>query len=138
MLKIILPLVTTDHNTDRKDIEPLALLVHPQQPISYLERLIQAELPTIKDKEGRERQPNVYFRAEDSMQQDAEPEEMESTPVSSDKESLSQQDGQEDFEQVDEIRINGKTQKTGKLNSRDRKTPEEAEELRRGPGKGGV
>ncbi|CAA9956570.1 hypothetical protein CFE70_000171 [Pyrenophora teres f. teres 0-1] len=138
MLKIILPLVTTDHNTDRKDIEPLALLVHPQQPISYLERLIQAELPTIKDKEGRERQPNVYFRAEDSMQQEAEPEEMESTPVSSEKESLSQQDGEEDFEQVDEIRIDGKTQKTGKLNSRDRKTPEEAEELRGGPGKGGV
>lgn len=73
MLKIILPLTTSDQNTDRKDMEPLALLVHPQQPISYLERLIQAELPTIKDKQGRERQPHVYFRAEDSVQSDAEP-----------------------------------------------------------------
>ncbi|RAR09784.1 Calcium uniporter protein, mitochondrial [Stemphylium lycopersici] len=138
MLKIILPLTTTDQNTDRKDIEPLALLVHPQQPISYLERLIQAELPTIKDKQGRERQPNVYFRAEDSMQSEAQPEETEKTPVSSDNESLSQQEGEEDFEQVDEIRIDGKVQKTGKLSSQDRKTPEQAEELRGGPGKGGV
>ena len=139
MLKIILPLTTSDQNTDRKDIEPLALLVHPQQPISYLERLIQAELPTIKDKEGRERQPNVYFRAEDSMQNDAQPEDAEKTPVSSDKQSLNEQEGEEDFERVDEIRIDGKTQKTGKLNaSQDRKTPEEADELRGGPGRGGV
>ncbi|KAI4660875.1 hypothetical protein J4E81_005649 [Alternaria sp. BMP 2799] len=138
MLKIILPLTTSDMNTDRKDVEPLALLVHPQQPISYLERLIQAELPTIKDKEGRDRQPNVYFRAEDSMQHDAEPEEVESTPVSNESESLSEKDGEEDFEQVDEIRIDGKVQKTGKLNSQDRKTPEQAEQLRGGPGKGGV
>lgn len=138
MLKIILPLTTTDQNTDRKDMEPLALLVHPQQPISYLERLIQAELPTIKDKQGRERQPNIYFRAEDSVQNDATPEETQKTPVSSETESLRQQDGEEDFEQVDEIRIDGKVHKTGKLSSRDRKTPEEAEELRGGPGKGGV
>lgn len=138
MLKIILPLTTSDQNSDRKDMEPLALLVHPQQPISYLERLIQAELPTIKDKQGRERQPNVYFRAEDSVQSDAEPGEKEKTPVSSDNESLSQQAGDEDFEQVDEIRIDGKVHRTGKLGTRDRKTPEEAEELRGGPGQGGV
>lgn len=41
MLKLILPLTTRDANDDRKDVEPLALLVHPQQPLSYLERLIQ-------------------------------------------------------------------------------------------------
>lgn len=41
MLKLILPLTTRDVNDDRKDAEPLALLVHPQQPLSYLERLIQ-------------------------------------------------------------------------------------------------
>ncbi|KAF1836171.1 hypothetical protein BDW02DRAFT_567373 [Decorospora gaudefroyi] len=138
MLKMILPLTTSDTNTDRKDLEPLALLVHPQQPISYLERLIQAELPTLKDKEGRERQPNVYFRAEDSMQRDGESEKAEKTPVSSDSESLNDQEGEQDFDRVDEIRIDGKTQKTGKLNSQDRKTPEQADELRGGPGKGGV
>ena len=34
---------------DVEDIQPLALLVHPQQPLSYLERLLQAELPPIRD-----------------------------------------------------------------------------------------
>jgi hypothetical protein len=125
-------------NTDRRDMEPLALLVHPQQPISYLERLIQAELPTIKDKDGRERQPNVYFRAEDSMQTDAEPADMEKTPVSTDSESINDQDGEQDFEKVDEIRIGGKTQRTGKMSSLDRKSPEQADALRGGPGQGGV
>lgn len=138
MLKIILPLTTADTNTDRKDIEPLALLVHPQQPISYLERLIQAELPMIRDKDGRDRVPNVYFRAEDSMQNDEQPSKESVTMVSQDSESLSEQVDEEDFDQVDKIRINGKTERTGKLSPRNNKTPEEAEALRGGPGKGGV
>ncbi|KAH9864222.1 hypothetical protein J1614_010156 [Plenodomus biglobosus] len=138
MLKMILPLTTQDVNSDRKDIEPLALLVHPQQPISYLERLIQAELPSIKDKDGRERQPQVFFRAEDSMQNDAQPSQSSETTVSQASERIADQSGEEDFEKVDEIRINGKTEKTGKLNSRDDKTPEQAERLRGGPGQGGV
>ncbi|KAF1845283.1 uncharacterized protein K460DRAFT_366155 [Cucurbitaria berberidis CBS 394.84] len=141
MLKIILPLTTKDMNTDRKDIEPLALLVHPQQPISYLERLIQAELPTLKDKDGKERIPSVYFRAEDSMQADTQASQSAAeTTVSNDSESALRQHGQEDFEKVDEFRIDGKTEKTGKLSdsSRDRKTPEEAEALRGAPGQGGV
>ncbi|CAO2655776.1 Nn.00g045790.m01.CDS01 [Neocucurbitaria sp. VM-36] len=140
MLKIILPLTTRDTNTDRKDIEPLALLVHPQQPISYLERLIQAELPTLKDKDGKERIPSVYFKAEDSMQGDSQPQEATETTVSKDSQSVARQEGQQDFEKVDEFRIDGKTEKTGKLSgsSKDRKTPEEAEALRGAPGKGGV
>lgn len=138
MLKMILPLTTQDMNSDRKDVEPLALLVHPQQPISYLERLIQAELPTIRDKEGRERQPQVFFRAEDSMQNDAQPSKSSETVVSQESERTADQEGQEDFEKVDEIRINGKTEKTGKLTSHDDKTPEEAEALRGAPGEGGV
>lgn len=141
MLKIILPLTTKDTNSDRKDIEPLALLVHPQQPISYLERLIQAELPTIKDENGKERIPAVYFRAEDSMQDPLQGSEASETTVSEDSEPS------EDFEQVDEHRIDGKTVKTGKIKSKDnpgtgaitdRKTPDEAIELRGGHGKGGV
>lgn len=141
MLKIILPLTTKDTNSDRKDIEPLALLVHPQQPISYLERLIQAELPTLKDRDGKERIPSVYFRAEDSMQGEAEPSEPMETTVSKDGSPLAQQKGEQDFEKVDEFRIDGKTEKTGKLNSNksgDRKTPDQADELRGPPGKGGV
>ncbi|ORY64498.1 uncharacterized protein BCR38DRAFT_342782 [Pseudomassariella vexata] len=78
LLKLILPLpVDATHDekgnkgefrslAQNEDIQPLALLVHPQQPLSYLERLIQAELPPIYDKNGREKMPNVYFRAEGS------------------------------------------------------------------------
>lgn len=51
--------------SSNEDIQPLALLVHPQQPLSYVERLIQAEIPPIV-KDGRERPPNLYFRAEDT------------------------------------------------------------------------
>lgn len=138
MLKLILPLTTKDINTDRKDVQPLALLVHPQQPLSYLERLIQAELPTIKDSHGRERIPSVYFRAEDSMQDELEPSKPEKTPVSGDSRSVHEAEGEEDFEKVDEIRINGKTERTGKLAAMNRKTPEEAAALRGGHGKGGV
>lgn len=140
MLKIILPLTTSDNNSDRKDMEPLALLVHPQQPISYLERLIQAELPTITDKNGKERIPNVYFRAEDSMQSDAQPGPSAKTTVSADSEPVVDQENQEDFEKVDEIRVDGKTEKTGKLSggTKNRKTPEEAADLRKGIGEGGV
>jgi hypothetical protein len=66
MLKFILPLTTRDGNKDRKDIEPLALLVHPQQPLSYLERLIQSELPALENGQP----PRVHFRAEDSGEED--------------------------------------------------------------------
>lgn len=72
LFKLVLPLTTRDVNSDRKDVEPLALLVHPQQPLSYLERLIQSELPMLKEGEGREKIPTVHFRAEDSMR-DQEP-----------------------------------------------------------------
>lgn len=66
MLKFILPLTTRDANKDRKDVEPLALLVHPQQPLSYLERLIQSELPAMENGQP----PRVTFRAEDSGEDD--------------------------------------------------------------------
>lgn len=41
----------------------MALLVHPHQPLSYLERLIQAELPPIKEKNGATRPPDITFHA---------------------------------------------------------------------------
>lgn len=44
-------------------VEPLALLIHPQQPLSYLERLIQAEIPPLLVG-NREKIPDVSFRAE--------------------------------------------------------------------------
>lgn len=78
LLKLILPLpirVEKNQGNNSKDfaraisvndkIQPLALLVHPQQPLSYVERLVQAELPPVLEN-GKEKIPNIYFRAEDS------------------------------------------------------------------------
>ncbi|KAI1097821.1 hypothetical protein F4804DRAFT_150255 [Jackrogersella minutella] len=78
LLKLIVPLpVDATHDeqgnkgefrslAQNEDIQPLALLVHPQQPLSYLERLIQAEMPPIRDSNDREKMPSVYFLAEGS------------------------------------------------------------------------
>lgn len=69
----MLPLSTVDINTDRKDVEPLALLVHPHQPLSYLTRLIQSELPSITTEKGDSRSPNVSFRALESKDDEVTP-----------------------------------------------------------------
>ncbi|TLD32967.1 hypothetical protein PspLS_00020 [Pyricularia sp. CBS 133598] len=84
LLKLILPLpVSVEKNSQNNDyndsnskdfgrsissndkIQPLALLIHPQQPLSYVERLIQAELPPVVEN-GKEKIPSIYFRAEDT------------------------------------------------------------------------
>ncbi|TLS21429.1 uncharacterized protein PpBr36_10120 [Pyricularia pennisetigena] len=84
LLKLILPLpVSVEKNSQNNEyndsnskdfgrsissndkIQPLALLIHPQQPLSYVERLIQAELPPVVEN-GKEKIPSVYFRAEDT------------------------------------------------------------------------
>ncbi|KAM0270272.1 hypothetical protein ACHAQH_009479 [Verticillium albo-atrum] len=80
LLKLILPLPVHADKADRalndedksdealakekqEDIQPLALLIHPHQPLSYLERLLQAEVQPIND--GKvERPPAISFRAE--------------------------------------------------------------------------
>ncbi|GAP92241.1 putative amino acid permease protein [Rosellinia necatrix] len=78
LLKLILPLpvdATHDEHGNKgefrslaqnQDIQPLALLMHPQQPLSYLERLIQAELPVVRDSDGHEKMPSIHFLAEGS------------------------------------------------------------------------
>lgn len=80
MLKIILPIPfhpdqdTINESEDEsyknngRKVEPLALLVHPQQPLSYLERLIQAEIPPLVVR-GREKLPDIIFRAEADHQE---------------------------------------------------------------------
>ncbi len=89
-------------------MEPLALLVHPQQPLSYLERLIQSELPSIKNAKGEEKVPAVHFRAEDSQQDALEP--------SRKKTDDTPEDLYEDAEgEMDETKFQGRTEKTGKL-----------------------
>ncbi|ROW00646.1 hypothetical protein VSDG_03208 [Cytospora chrysosperma] len=88
LLKLILPLpIRVEKDKDNNDtstgdygrarssndtIQPLALLVHPQQPLSYVERLIQAELPPVVEN-GKEKIPNIYFRAEDSATSENRP-----------------------------------------------------------------
>ncbi|KAF2103798.1 hypothetical protein NA57DRAFT_70007 [Rhizodiscina lignyota] len=129
MLKLILPLTTRDHNQDRKNVEPLALLVHPQQPLSYLERLIQSELPMIQDGD-KERIPHVYFRAEDSTQDSLEPK----RTTAEEDENDEQNEDSDLREDADAEVIEGKHVRTGKLNSQS----EEAAVMRGGPGEGGV
>lgn len=129
LLKLILPLTAFDSGSEREDIEPLALLVHPQQPLSYLERLIQSELPTIKSDDGKEKVPAVYFRAEDSEQDDSP---KTRTP---DEEADEERHDQEEGGELEETRVDGRVEKTGKLN---RRTKKEASDLRGGPGEGGV
>lgn len=124
LLKLIIPLTTFDKNSDRKDVEPLALLVHPQQPLSYLERLIQSELPSIKNERGEEKVPAVHFRAEDSQQDAIEPTEK--------KADETPEDLYEDAEgEMEETKFEGRTEKTGKLG---KKSTESAAQL----GEGGV
>lgn len=124
-MKLILPLTVQDKNSDRKDIEPLALLVHPSQPLSYLERLIQSELPMIKAKDGKDKVPEVYFRAEDSTE--------DATSVEADETESSGEQGTED------TIIDGKKVKTGKItkDGENRRASTE-QDLRGGPGEGGV
>ena len=112
LLKLIIPLTTLDNNSDRKDVEPLALVVHPSQPLSYLERLIQSELPTMKNVKGEDKIPMVHFKAEDSAQNEIRPEK-----------TVKRKNEQGDLQ---EIKIEGQTEKTGKLNRAKR---EESEEL---------
>ncbi|KAB8072924.1 hypothetical protein BDV29DRAFT_192100 [Aspergillus leporis] len=63
LFKLLIPLPTANHNSKHKDIEPIAILIHPQQPLSYLERLIQDEIPPVSVDNGKSRPPAVSFIA---------------------------------------------------------------------------
>jgi hypothetical protein len=144
MLKLIVPLTTRDANQDRKDVEPLALLVHPSQPLSYLERLIQSELPLTKDKNGKEKTPSIYFRAEDASQDSSAEEqptgEGKDKPEPDTTEEESSRDGKDLSADADQMRLDGKNIKTGKLNSAksEESKPVEASDQTAGLGDGNV
>ncbi|KAK0248271.1 hypothetical protein B0A54_07906 [Friedmanniomyces endolithicus] len=114
MLKLILPLTTRDVNKERKDVEPLALLVHPQQPLSYLERLIQSELPTLPGGKG-ERAPGVTFRAQDRGEEGVGAQAVREEEEQEEKE----EEGGEGYELEDaeETRIGDRVERTGKISS---------------------
>ncbi|KAF8856718.1 hypothetical protein BDZ45DRAFT_727278 [Acephala macrosclerotiorum] len=157
LLKLILPLTTLDKNTDRKSIEPLALLVHPQQPLSYLERLIQSELPQIKSGDGKYKVPQVYFRAEDSAQDEIAADTRDEELENEEAEDGEVQGKEGEKEQgSDEEMIDGKLVKLGKIEKLSEKkedqdsgrqvsaSPSDIEKsklekyMRGGPGEGGV
>jgi len=124
MLKLILPMTTRDANHDRKDVEPLALLVHPQQPLSYLERLIQSELPMLMDeKKDKERAPNVSFRAEDSSE-DGEPGEEDAAA----KPKKKTEHEHYELEDAEDTIIDGKHERTGKLSGGKKETEQPSQE----------
>ncbi|KAL1845324.1 hypothetical protein VTK73DRAFT_687 [Phialemonium thermophilum] len=84
------------------EIQPLALLVHPQQPLSYVERLIQAELPPIVE-DGKEKVPNVYFCAEDAEGSQNRPTARDETgPQSASRRDREQQQKKEQQQQQQE------------------------------------
>ena len=113
LLKLVIPLTTVDQNSDRKDVEPLSLLVHPQQPLSYLERLIQSELPTIKDNLDREKIPSVEFWAEETEQSAIQ-------TKNSDDEAEPSYEGD-----LEESKSQDKTERTGKLTSDDKRAEQQ-------------
>ncbi|KAK3684693.1 hypothetical protein LTR37_020023 [Vermiconidia calcicola] len=114
MLKLILPLTTRDANQDRKDVEPLALLVHPQQPLSYLERLIQSELPMMADG-NKERVPSITFRAEDATEEDLGSGKSAVDEMENAEEPLESAD--ETIENAEETMIDGKLEKPSNIHS---------------------
>lgn len=95
LLKLVLPLTTLDSDSERKDIAPLALLVHPQQPLSYLERLIQSELPTITNEKGENRVPAVSFKAMEAKDDEIKPSEKKTDEeLDQEEESVNEQRGE--------------------------------------------
>lgn len=109
LLKLVIPLHALA-KTSQSGLAPLALLVHPQQPLSYLERLIQSELPSFQARDGDERMPKVWFKAEESGQDAIEPRKP------GERKDTSPEDMHDDAEDgLDTEVLDGKTQKTGKL-----------------------
>ncbi|CRG92276.1 Kinase D-interacting substrate of 220 kDa [Talaromyces islandicus] len=128
LLKLILPVTTSDYNGDRKDVEPLALLLHPQQPLSYLERLIQAEVPPVQGDDGQLRPPQVSFFAVEIQDEHIKPKGEESHP--SEKMDPGEEESPETLKEPEKEDIMIAGQKSAAQQS--------ASNLRGGPGEGGV
>ncbi|RPA83313.1 DUF607-domain-containing protein [Ascobolus immersus RN42] len=88
LLKLLLPLppllsvpdsagdkhLREGRSSEIEEPAPLSFILHPRQPLSYLERLIQAELPLIERQKTRdssnndtvEKPPNIYFKVRET------------------------------------------------------------------------
>lgn len=136
LLKLILPLTALDSSKDHKYVEPLALVVHSQQPLSYLERLIQSELPFIKTKDGKEKVPEVWFRAEDSVQEEDGESAVNRDEI--DEEDVEVETDKDGSKMSNVQRQNGKIACDKELGKGEMKDVDIAKSLRGGPGEGGI
>ena len=89
------------------------MLVHPQQPLSYLERLIQSELPTIKDNADQDKIPSVEFWAEETQQSAIQ-------TKYSDNEAEPSHEGD-----LEESKSQDRTERTAKLTAGDKRAEEQ-------------
>lgn len=87
-----------------------------------MERLIQSELPTVKDPQGKEKIPAVHFRAEDSQQDEIKP-----------KAEAPDEAKEYDEAELEETQFDGLVERTGKL-----KPKAKQEVSRQSLGEGGV
>ena len=97
-------------------------------------------MPTIKKSNGDEKIPSVYFRAEDSTQDEIESSGGANEDADPDGFENKQGHGSSkpnDDEKLEKYKIDGKLEKTGVLN-RHTTAGTEAAQLRGGPGEGGV
>lgn len=62
-------------------MEPIAILAHPHQPLSYVESVIQSELAPIRDSSGQLRPPTVTFTAQQLDELSIRPKRQKSFPV---------------------------------------------------------
>ena len=111
--------------------------MHPQQPLSYLERLIQSELPLIKTKDGKDKVPSVWFRAEDSAQdEDGDP--VPNKDQLDDEDIEVETDGNKRAFETVKADADGGLKREQALSKEDLKESEMAATLRGGPGEGGI
>ena len=77
------------------DRETIAILIHSQQPLSYLERLIQTELSLIKDESGQQRHPAISFIAYQFEDHPIRPRKAKSKKTASDVDLLDEMEVEE-------------------------------------------
>lgn len=105
----------------------MALLLHPQQPLSYLERLVQAEVPPVKGDDDQLRPPHVSFFAVEIQDEQIKPKGEKNKKKIPPSEGIDEEE--EAAAEEEDMAVSG-GQKSAAQQS--------ASHLRGGPGEGGV
>lgn len=105
-------------------------MLHPQQPLSYLERLIQAEVPPVKGDDGQLRPPQVSFFAVEIQDEHIKPKSKKpkSVPIDVSEEENETDKKEKEEEGKGDLAIAGQQSAA----------QQSASKLRGGPGEGGV